>query len=357
MIYWLTKENLEAFKLAITDKQYEEYISKLDVRFTYTIPTLAFLCYNQEILCGKDMCMLTNAVDAYMALAAYRVDHSDVKSIVTLGSYYINGASMRGLNIDLNTFINVTVADNTITYTNAPTPVNGMLSIPDNVITIDCNTYKDCLDIEHAQFGRSCTIIDAHAFDGCANMVSADFNERLSLIDTCAFKGTALTRVELPNSLRRICKEAFADCAHLVSVEFKPGVHTIGCAAFRGTAKLQHVNLPMSVTKLGEQAFALNSSLMDINVDHVEEVGRWCFSACRSLVELRFSPTLRKLGDNFAENCTSLKAIYIPGDIESVSKNAFSGLPTDCTVYVQSRNGNAPVLMHLVGTGVKYEVI
>ncbi|MBO4501242.1 MAG: leucine-rich repeat domain-containing protein, partial [Clostridia bacterium] len=70
------------------------------------------------------------------------------------------------------------------------------------------------------------------------------------------------TSISIPDTVVSIGDSAFYGCASLESITVPEGVETIGVAAFQSTA-LQRVYLPSTLKKLGANAFALNDHLKD----------------------------------------------------------------------------------------------
>ena len=356
MIFWLTPENLTAFRMALSEERYKDYVSQLSLTNLHTEAVLVFLANNQDLLIATEEDMCVSMTDAVTALVNYKIC-SDDASAKTLGRYFISRITEQGLNIDLNAFINVTAEINNMTAENAAAPVNGRLFIPDSVITVDSGIYSDNHEITQLTFGKLCTIVGAHSFDGCKELADIQFNNRVAILDSCAFRDTAVGSLILPESTRRICESAFENNKELTSVLFNEGLHTISEAAFRGCARLAEVKLPYTLERLGAQVFALNTVLQNVELASVMYIGSRCFAMCRTLEELHIPASVYELGDHFAEGCSSLKYIYLPRNIPVVHEKAFAGIPKTCTLRIEGENGDAPILIHVIKHKLNYEVI
>ena len=105
----------------------------------------------------------------------------------------------------------------------------------------------------------------------------------LSLIkigDRAFYKCSALTSIEIPNSVTTIGNYAFYGCTSLVSVEIPNSVTTIGDYAFCGCSSLTSVKIPNSVTEIGALAFSDCSSLTSVEIYSVTEISYAAFTAC-----------------------------------------------------------------------------
>ena len=95
------------------------------------------------------------------------------------------------------------------------------------------------------------------------------------------YECSALTSVEIPNSVTTIGEYAFYGCSSLVSVEIPNSVTTIGEYAFYGCSSLVSVEIPNSVTTIDGMAFSYCSSLTSVEIPNsVTEISDAAFIAC-----------------------------------------------------------------------------
>ena len=151
------------------------------------------------------------------------------------------------------------------------------IKIPDSVTWIGEETFRNChklSDIKVSPDNEYYAAIDHVLFNKkektlCAYPMGLDA-ETYSIprgilrIDDCAFYHSKLTSIEIPDSVTTIGEEAFSCCDRLTSVE-----------------------IPDSVTTIGELAFSFCPSLTSIEIpDSVTEIGRWAFDDCNPLLIL-----------------------------------------------------------------------
>ena len=80
----------------------------------------------------------------------------------------------------------------------------------------------------------------------------------MTIIPYCTFSGcTSLTSVEIPNSVTEIGEYAFSGCTSLTSVEIPNSVTEIGKYAFANCDSLTYVKIPASVTKIADNSFSI----------------------------------------------------------------------------------------------------
>ncbi|MCQ2159700.1 MAG: leucine-rich repeat protein [Bacteroidales bacterium] len=131
-----------------------------------------------------------------------------------------------------------------------------------------------------------------------------------------AFMFTGLTRIEIPNSVTKIGNSAFAHCKGLSSIE-----------------------IPDSVTKIEEGAFSSCTGLTSIEVpDSVTEIGKYTFCGCTGLTRIEIPDSVTKIGEDAFSGCTSLTSIEIPDSVNDIKEHAFSGCSSINSIVVDSQN-------------------
>ena len=90
-----------------------------------------------------------------------------------------------------------------------------------------------------------------------------------------------LTNINIPNSVTSIGEAAFWGCESLTNINVPNSVTTIGCSAFMGCKSLTNINIPNSVTTIRVFAFSGCHSLTNINIPNsVTTIGEAAFDGC-----------------------------------------------------------------------------
>lgn len=156
----------------------------------------------------------------------------------------------------------------------------------------------------------------AQRADGTLTEITAEDLVGVTDIVDYAFYGCAeCTHITIPKSVIQIRSYAFARCNKLSSITFEDGINLqiLGTFVFQYNYTLEHIDLPNTITDIGQRAFTY-SVLKEITIPNsVHEMGNEVFAYCQKLekVEMK-STTPPTIGTNMFKNCTALEQIIVP---------------------------------------------
>lgn len=144
-----------------------------------------------------------------------------------------------------------------------------------------------------------------YAFYGCGGSLSAINMSNCSNIQKIglhAFQNSDIKKVTLHNNLSRIEDVAFDNCTHLESI-----------------------NLPSSLTYLGERAFSscVNLSSNIVIPNNITEIKRYTFSGCYEMPSVTIGGSVTSIGDYAFENCRSLSSLTIGNSVTTIGLQTF----------------------------------
>lgn len=123
------------------------------------------------------------------------------------------------------------------------------------------------------------TYIGDSAFSGCGNMTFSDMPISLQTLRPGAFMSTSITKVTIPATIQNIGRACFAACS-LTNVTIMPGVTEIAAVMFND-CKMSRIVLPETIRTIGEMAFVNCVELVDINIpSSVTYMGDDVFKNC-----------------------------------------------------------------------------
>ena len=140
-------------------------------------------------------------------------------------------------------------------------------------------------------------------------------NYDVAAIAPRAFWRSAVTEVQIPNSVTRIGEAAFADAEDLANITLPLGLKAVSKYMLAGTA-VTHVVLPEGVTSIDKGAFEDCGFLRTVFLPaSLRYIGKSAFSYCPSLNEIysdAATPPLT-LGDDTFEGCNSIQVMLADG--------------------------------------------
>ena len=103
-------------------------------------------------------------------------------------------------------------------------------------------------------------------------ITAIEIPESVRQIGSWAFANSKLQRIEIPGSVKDIHPMAFWSCKQLVDVYLSEGVETIGYQAFEECSALKNISIPDSIQDVGVGAFSYCTSLKE----NIYENGSYC---------------------------------------------------------------------------------
>lgn len=255
-----------------------------------------------------------------------------------------------------------------------------------NITTLGASTFQNCLNLEKVNLDN---IVKLTGYDGAGAFYNSGIKEvsllKLSVIENsycCEFQNslverilslgkittipngstnfgfckncTLLTYVNLPDTLTSIGNYAFNGCTSLTEITLPASLTSIGQDAFYGCTSLSSIVLPEGLTAIAQSAFAICSALsLVIDLPNLTRLGKDAFSLAdvtrvvnlgkissiedaisgnygmfRSNVNLTYvnlPDTLTSIGNYAFYGCTSLPEITLPAGVTSIGFSAFKG--------------------------------
>lgn len=259
------------------------------------------------------------------------------------------------------------------------------LEITDGITEIGAHAFEAHRAITHVALPQSVTKIGEKSFNYCTGMQSIELSNNLEEIGSTALSDTALTSIELPESLKKIQNGAFSGCNSLAgdlkipsnvtvignaafandtaltgTLTIGNSVQTIGDSAFSGCKFTGKLTIPDSVISIGDNAFT-NNKFSEISLgrnlekiggsafntsgtytgqlnipDSVKEIGKSAFNGM-GFTSIRLGKSVSSIADTAFQNCTSIHSL----DISSIGSadygtNVFKSLKNPNTIYVNS---------------------
>lgn len=138
---------------------------------------------------------------------------------------------------------------------------------------------------------------------------------------------TNLTSVQIPESVTKVGDLTFVDCINLTNIILPNSLTYMGNWNFLNSTKLKAIVLPNSLTSTGTKLFQGCSSLTNIVFGSgLTNIAAEMFSRCASLKEVEIPGTVKRIESGAFTNCPSLERIIFHEGLQSI-ETSFS----ECT--------------------------
>lgn len=156
--------------------------------------------------------------------------------------------------------------------------------VPDNVIAIGKEAFKDCQGLRSVQLPEGLETIHLAAFSGCIHLRSINLPDSLTVIGSYAFRGCKeLQSIKLPERLTGLGYEVFP-MSGLTEITIPPLIPCIPEGTF-GSTKLRKVTF-LGHPTLGEGAFYNCPLQTVIGRDIFDKEDEQAFSHCANILPL-----------------------------------------------------------------------
>lgn len=156
------------------------------------------------------------------------------------------------------------------------------------------------------------------------SLAEVTFPEAITTIGQSAFHGNQLSKLVVPDSVSMLGGGAFAE-NNITSLTLSKNVTKIPQGAFSMNIRLEHVDIPDTVTEIGDMAFA-GARLITLEIPKsVTKIGRKAFHL-HHLEEIVIPGNVKEIGESAFEGtfkAIRMRKIVLEEGIESIGKNAF----------------------------------
>lgn len=251
------------------------------------------------------------------------------------------------------------------------------LTIPDNVETLDSNSFRNCASLKKLTIGKGLKTVYP-AFSDCKNLEGVYISDLSSWINI-EFKSTwpaqsnptlyaknlylndvmltdliipgdveeikpgsfanceSLKSITIPSTVKTIGNCAFLNCKSITDVKIAEGVESIGDYAFHSIDNIQEISIPKTVTNIGYSAFNYSKNLTNINVDpqntayssvdgvlyNYDKTTLIKYPPNRPATTYSIPSTVTRLENYSFDESKNLTSMVIPANVEAVGAGAF----------------------------------
>ena len=215
-----------------------------------------------------------------------------------------------------------------------------IVNIPNNVVEISNNAFKDKTRITELNFPERLVQIGDSAFERCINITHLTFPNTLQIVGVNAFaRCYNLSYVAFNDDLQVVDDNAFGFCAKLKSIRFGRGVRVVASSAFNNCNKLAHIYVSndneyystfdgilynKDQTELIRCPEGYDSDLVNV-LPTVEILASWCFSRCINVVDIVLPRHLKKVHKYAFNECSNIFSLTLGDEIDEFDVSALNG--------------------------------
>lgn len=282
-------------------------------------------------------------------------------SVKSVGNYAFNGttglqrfafesvADYLGINYDtINAFLS-TGNTGQIYINDEPYRQEEEMTWPESLKYIPSYAFYNNSNIRNLIIPADLQSIGEYAFYGAdnfslltyetnANDNTSKLPPELTEIRPYSFYNTKLKAIEIPNSVTSIGEYAFYNCRKLTSVKISEYATSIGDYAFYDCDGLSAIIIPDHLTSIGNYSFQDCDYLKKVEFGNsVQSIGNFAFSRCYRLKEIVIPSSVIEIGyDVF--NTFSLKRVEFKGSPRYIGYNALEFSSSDGDLLIPDAN-------------------
>lgn len=254
------------------------------------------------------------------------------------------------------------------------------VSLPAGLKSIGKAAFAGCTNLTTVTLPATLDSIADFAFAGCSSLSSVVLPANVEIVGNGAFmRCTSLTSMTVAASsrLKRVDATALMDCPALTTVDLGSAVQSIGERSLAGTGVTQlnwtnskhlseigdwavvmtpltAVQLPTSVTNLGEGAFLYDRGLSSIALGGLSHISNYALAGTGLTDNVDFSG-LSNLGDYALYNVSTLSVVELPASMTWLGAYAMAGMTGMTAISCDATT--VPALGENVWYGVKQSAI
>lgn len=203
------------------------------------------------------------------------------------------------------------------------------VTIPDSITNIGRDAFRWCSELESIDIPNGISTVPYGAFEMCSSLKSVEIPDGVTTIEDYAFLGcSGIINLKLSNDITAIGEYVFQGCDNLVNIEIPNSIVTIGEGAFEYCSK----SLEQIVVQNGNENYHSDGNcLIDtknktvllgcknsvIPTDgSVEKIGNYAFWGCTGLKEIQIPKSVTSIGESSFAYCSQIKKVVYSGTEE-----------------------------------------
>ena len=236
------------------------------------------------------------------------------------------------------------------------------ITIPNSVTSIGEYAFYKCSSLTTITIPNSVTSIGESAFEDCSSLTSIEIPNSVTSIGDCVFYGcSSLTSIIIPNSVTEVGGGVFYHCRNLKSVVLSENMTSLPMGTnnrwgnygfFEGCSALTSIEIPNSVTSIGRAAFMDCNGLKAV---YISDLAAWCnidfddyhsnplyyaenlYLNNKRITQLEIPEGVTKIKSFAFYNCDFLTHITIPSTLTHIDACAIADCDSLFVIYMKPK--------------------
>lgn len=226
----------------------------------------------------------------------------------------------------------ITGCTDQVTQINLSSEIKGV-----KVVSLGKRAFADCGRLEKITIPNTIDKIEKDAFIQCERMKEIfvdEGNKSYRSIEGVLYdKATrsliccpnAREEINIPDSVTIIGENAFAGCKHLEEIRLPESIKSLGIAAFKQCESLKAIDIPPNVTDIKAGTFQGCISLEQISLQgEIKHIYSAAFAECKALTQIKIPDSAEEIGPSAFYSCSSIRYIDLPEGMKMISPGTFA---------------------------------
>ena len=203
----------------------------------------------------------------------------------------------------------------------------GLIEFNDDITSLT-DIFKGKETLSSIDIPSKCTTIEANSFADCKNLNSITLSDSLTQIGDYAFKNCeSFTSFTIPQYVRDLGEGIFAGCKNIEKISGN-------FVRYNGRAIVSGYKLIYVLPKDDSNTDGRIHKISEIDTD-ITILGKSCFHGCEKLRRVDIPSTITDIGDNAFEDCTNLCEVHFEGnEPPTLGENVFIRVRKDFKIFV-----------------------
>lgn len=168
-------------------------------------------------------------------------------------------------------------------------------------------------------------VTDSSVFDITISCTSGTYSWSSYISGGSAGQSACYTEIKLSNNVTAIGSSCFQNLYSLKTISIPNSVERFtGSQAFYNATRIQHVNVPRSITAFPNQTFHQCYALQAVCIPPtIKSTGTNCFKDCRHFTSVTIPKTMTTIGTGTFSQCYGLKYVAFPDEVPYLANQCF----------------------------------